>query len=93
MTSMPLSFPCPTLHRMFVSGDDNWRRDRLAEARSVLADVTHHPDALIILAAHVVSRHTDDPAEGQDASDLCRLLDRRPFKPATTANLPLGGVA
>ena len=36
--------------------DPGWRAQRLAEARAVLADVAHHQDGLIRLAARVIFR-------------------------------------
>jgi hypothetical protein len=65
----------------------------LAEARSVLADVSHHPDTLIILAARVVARHTDDAAELADANELRRLLERRSLQTNMAVALPTGGAA
>ena len=93
MTVMPLISPCATRDHMPVANDDNWRRDRLAEARSILADVAHHPDTLIILAARVVARHTDDASECAEAIDLLRILDRLPMRATAAAALPTGGAA
>ena len=91
MTGMPLSLPNTKRHRRSGLGGDHWLHDRMAEARSVLADVAHHPDTLIILAARVICGHTDDPDEYADANHLRRLLERGPFQ--TLAALPKGGVA
>jgi hypothetical protein len=79
---------------MTAARSDQWRHDRLAEARGVLADVAHHPDTLIILAAHVVSQHTDEADECAEAIDLLRLLDRLHRHVATAAaSGPTGGAA
>lgn len=93
MTATPLSRAYSLPHRCSVTDDDNWRRDRLAEARRVLADVTHHPDRLIILAARVVSLHADDPVETAEANDLRQLLEPRPFQMVSAAAQPQGGAA
>ena len=71
----------------------DWMHDRLTEARGVLADVAHHPDTLVILAARVVSRHTDEASECADAIDLLRLLDRRRLHSVAAAAFPTGGDA
>ena len=48
------------LIRTFGTGD--WMQDRLAEARGILADITQHPDSLVILSARVVVGQTLDVA-------------------------------
>jgi hypothetical protein len=79
---------------MIAASSDQWRRDRLAEARGVLADVAHNPDTLIILAARVVSQHTDEANECAEAIDLLRLLDGLPKHVATAAAAgPTGSAA
>ncbi len=62
--------PCPEL--------DQWRHDRLTEARGILADAAHYPDTLVILAARVIAGQSDDADERAEAIDLGRLLCRRP---------------
>jgi hypothetical protein len=57
--------------------DPDWRADRLAEARAVLADVAHHQDALIRLAARVIVRHGETVKEREDARVLLVVLDAR----------------
>ena len=42
-------------------------QDRLTEARCILADASHHPDSLVILAARVVAGQTDRASECADA--------------------------
>jgi hypothetical protein len=74
-----------------TTGD--WMRDRLTEARGVLADTTQHPDSLVILAARVVVGQTDDAVECGDALGLLRLLDRRPLHAIAAAAFPKGGAA
>lgn len=57
--------------------DQNWRAERLAEARAVLADVAHHQDGLIRLAAHVIVSHGETTKEREDARVLLVVLDAR----------------
>jgi hypothetical protein len=57
--------------------DPDWRTQRLAEARAVLADVAHHQDALIRLAARVIVRHGETVKEREDARVLLVVLDAR----------------
>jgi len=52
-----------------------WQRDRLAEARAILADATHHHDSLNLLACRVVLNLSPDPKERADARALIRLLE------------------
>lgn len=56
-------------------GDNAWLVDRIAEARSVVADVAHHSDHLIRLACHVLTRHGDTETEREDARLLLLILD------------------
>lgn len=93
MTCLTVSTPCPTPQALSLASDVNWRRDRLTEARSILADVVYHPDTLVILAARVVAGRTDDADECAEAIDLMRLLDRRPLHSIAAAAFPQGGAA
>ena len=68
-------------------------QNRLTEARCILADASHHPDSLVILAARVVAGQTDRASECADAVDLLRQLDRRPLHAIATADFPNGGAA
>ena len=52
-----------------------WQRDRLTEARAILADATHHRDSLNLLACRVVLRFSPDRKERVDARALIRLLE------------------
>ena len=74
-------------------GHVDWMQDRLTEARGILADVTQHPETLIILAARVVVGQTDNAGECADAVDLLRHLDRRPLHAIAAATFPKGGAA
>ena len=74
-------------------GHVDWMQDRLAEARGILADLPHHPESLVLLAARVVAGQTADASECADAVDMLHLLDRRPLHAAAAAALPNGGAA
>lgn len=91
MTGMISNARRLSIHSIPIARYDQWRRDRLAEAHSVVVDVAHHPDTLIILAARVVCAHTDASAELTEAKDLWRLLDRRSMQTVTAVALPTGG--
>ena len=71
----------------------DWMRDRLTEARGVLADTTQHQESLVILAARVVIGQTDDVHECGDALEVLRLLDRRPLQAIAAAAFPKGCAA
>ena len=53
-----MSAPLP-FARHHAAIDPGWRAQRLAEARAVLADVAHHQDGLIRLAARVIFRQSN----------------------------------
>ncbi len=58
-----------------------WPADRVAEARAVLADVTHHSDLLIRLACNVLAQHGETPGERADAQRLLVVVEaRRPVR-------------
>ena len=52
-----------------------WERDRLTEARAILADATHHRDSLNLLACRVVLNLSPDWKERAEARALIRLLE------------------
>lgn len=54
-----------------------WPTERLAEARAVLADVAHHQDGLIRLAARVIASHGETTKEREDARVLLVVMDAR----------------
>lgn len=91
MTCMALSVPCAALRLAHFSGVDQWRNDRLSEARSILAEAAHHPETLVILAARVVAGQTSSARECADAIDLLCQLDRRPLHAIAAAAFPKGG--
>jgi hypothetical protein len=61
----------------------DWPADRVAEARAVIADVSHHSDHLIRLACNVLATHGDTASERKDARVLLVVIDaRRPIRVA-----------
>lgn len=88
-----MNAPLPNPPVISTSTTGDWMRDRLTEARGVLADTTQHPDTLVILAARVVVGQTDDARECGDALEVLRLLDRRPLQAIAAAAFPKGGAA
>ena len=84
----------PLAHPLVVAASTaNWMRDRLTEARGVLADTTPHPNTLVILAARVVAGQTNSARECADAIDLLYQLDRRPLYTIAAAAFPNGSAA
>ncbi len=80
MTGIRLTPPSITA-RANRLGD--WRTDRLAEARAVLADIAHHSDPLIRLACNVLVVHGETAAEREEARVLLVVVDaRRPIRRA-----------
>ena len=69
----------------------HWCQERLIEARSILADIAHHPDTLVLLACQVISTHGTDPVERADALGVVRLLNVHPSEGVNAS--PKGGVA
>lgn len=60
-----------------------WPADRLAEARTVVADVARHSDHLIRLACNVLVIHGQTAAERESARVLLVVIDaRRPIRTA-----------
>ena len=55
----------------------DWPADRLAEARTVIADVAHHSDHLIRLACNVLVTHGVTASERKDARVLLIVIDAR----------------
>lgn len=55
----------------------DWIEERLREARIVVADVTSHSDHMLRLACNVLVRHSETPAEREDARLLLVVLDAR----------------
>lgn len=76
-----------------TAGSGDWLRDRLTEARGILADATRHPASLVIIAARVVVGLTGDSAECAEAVDMLRARDPRSLSAIATAAFPNGGAA
>ena len=71
-----MSAPLPLApHRTAV--DPGWRAQRLAEARTVLADVAHHQDGLIRIACRVIARHGETARERENARVLLVVIEAR----------------
>lgn len=80
MIGTPLTPPSTSSQARTV-GD--WRADRLAEARAVIADIAHHSDPLIRLACKVLVAHGETAAEREEARVLLVVVDaRRPIRRA-----------
>ena len=68
---------------MTTSPTSVWPADRLAEARTVIADVAGHSDHLIGLACNVLAAHGETALERKDAQVLLLVIDaRRPIRRA-----------
>ena len=93
MTCLAMTTPSHVRQIAPVVSIDQWRRDRLTEARSILADVTRHPSSLVIIAARVVVGLTGDSAECAEAVDILRARDPRPLHPVAAVAFKNGGVA
>ena len=93
MTCLAMTTPCPIRQIAPVVSVDQWRRDRLTEARGILADATRHPSSLVIIAARVVVGLTGDSAECVDAIDMLRARDPRPLHANDASTFPNGGAA
>jgi len=72
---------------------DDWRHDRLSEARGVIADISQHPVSLVILACRTIAAHSEDGIESAEAVTLWRMLDPRPLHVLATAAFEKGGAA
>ncbi len=68
MTAVPL------LNKTTALRAEDWQEERLREARSVLADISHHPTSLVLLACRVVTAHSCDRIEIEDAGKTAGLL-------------------
>ena len=83
MTDKPKSSPGADRHSPPGIVVEEWRCDRLAEARAVIADVAHHSDLLIRLACNVLTQHCETAEEREEAERLLVVLDaRRPLRRA-----------
>jgi hypothetical protein len=55
MTDLATGMPSHISHATSRSGYDNWRRDRIIEARRILAEAPRHRRTLVALAARVLA--------------------------------------
>jgi hypothetical protein len=76
MTCQPRCFPMSASPTM--SDDDlrEWQDERLSEARGILADAPHHPDARVVLAARIIAGLAGDLDERAEALGLLEIMDR-----------------
>lgn len=65
-------------------------RDRLAAARAVLADVAHHSDHVIRVAARTVFIYAPDEADSREGLALLQLMVRR-SRPKISVTVVDGG--
>jgi hypothetical protein len=70
---------------------DDWRHDRLSEARGVIADISQHPISLVILACRTIAAQSPDGVETAEAVALWRMLDPRPLHALAAAAFENGG--
>lgn len=57
--------------------DPAWRAQRLAEARTVVANVARHSDHLVRLACQVLTTHGQSERERRDARALLFAIEAR----------------
>lgn len=93
MTCLAVTTPCPIRRIAPAVSVDQWRRDRLTEARGILADADQHPSSLVIIAARVVVGLAGDSAECAEAIDMLRARDPRPLHAIAATTFPNGGAA
>ena len=93
MTCLVMTTHCSIRQIVPLVSVDQWRRDRLTEARSILADATRHPSSLVIIAARVVVGLTGDSAECAEAVDILRARDPRPLHAVAAVAFQNGGAA
>ena len=83
MTSTPITARGTSLRTTPQASLGDWRADRLAEARAVIADIAHHSDPLIRLACNVLISHGETAAEREEARVLLVVVEaRRPVRRA-----------
>lgn len=93
MTCLAMTTPCPFRQATHAAGFDQWRHDRLTEARGILAEATQYPCSLVVIAARVVIGLAGDSAECAEAIDMLRARDPRPLQTVAAATVPNGGAA
>lgn len=93
MTCLAMTTPCSIRQIAPLVSVDQWRRNRLTEARSILADEPRHPSSLVIIAARVVVGLTGDSAECAEAVDILRARDPRSLHAVAAVAFQNGGAA
>ncbi len=72
----------PCINRTTALYTEDWRAERLREARCVFADISRHPASLVLLACRVVVAHSRDRIEIEDAEETAALLrSKREVRP------------
>lgn len=70
---------------------EEWLAERLRDARMVVADVAHHSDLSLRIAAQVLKQHGDSEEEREDARILLVILDAKsPFRDSKAPSDPAG---
>ena len=64
----------PHLDQTTAQHIEDWREERLRDARSVLADIANHPSSLVLLACRVVVVHSRERIKIEDAEETAALL-------------------
>lgn len=77
MTGLAMTTTCPILQVTLAIGCEQWRRDKLIEARGILADAARHPSSLVFIAARVVVSLNSVYIECADANDMLGARDPR----------------
>ena len=73
-----MTIPLPyRKHHQREQARQDWTRERLREARIVVADVVNHSDHLLRLACNVLALHGETEEERKDARILLVVLDAR----------------
>lgn len=75
MTCQPRCFSKPTSPTMSADDMREWQGERLSEARGILADAPHHPDARVVLAARIIAGLAGDQNERAEARGLLEIMD------------------
>ncbi len=72
----------PLRNRTTAQHTEDWRGERLREARCVLADISQHPASLVLLACRVIVAHSRNRIEIEDAKETAALLrSKREVRP------------
>jgi len=56
---------------------NEWIAERVRDARMVVADIAHHSDLSLRIAAQILQQHGDGEEEREDARILLAILDAK----------------